>query len=293
MQFLPQAQPVTWPSLAWSSLLIVGVMAPACAMLLLAYAPAPTPLILVGGPILAVGLMGTAMIASAAEGRFWIGVLLGIPVGAGLILFALVLGMSPLPHPLSTGFAFLIACISFAARGTLFARSAAGKGWWIAVLVVAGEAAILVTASAQPGALPDWLLALLPAQWANMAIQTALTGTGTRAASSALIALGGTAAATLLVVWLWPRRWTYLVMFTVWLGLSALVYHRPGPPLPRADLAVAKAPEGQIAPPGTIAPWVANRRPPRSHHEDDRMHSWPPMGLVSRSNPGPGSGGGT
>ena len=226
-------------------------------MLLLVDVPAPAPLALAGGPILAVGLMGVGMIAAAAAGRLWIGVLLALLTGAGLILLARALGMPRLPHPFSTGLAVLIASFSFAARGTLFARSAGEKGWWIAVFVVAGEAAILLTASAMPGALPNWLLVLLPAQWASTGIQTALTGTGTRAASSVLFALVGTAAATLLVARLWPRRWPYLVMFTAWLALSALVWHRPGPPMPRADLAIAAAPSGAIAPIATTAPDAA------------------------------------
>jgi hypothetical protein len=194
-------------------------------MLLLADATAPAPLVLAGAPILAVGLMGAGMIGAAADGRFWIGVLLAIIAGAGLLLLARGLGLPSLRDPLSIGLAISAACVSFAARGALFARSAAGKGWLIAVLVVMGEAAILATASARPGTLPDWLLALLPAQWASMAIESAVTGTGALAASAALVALIGTAAATLLVARLWPRRWPYLVMFTTWLGLSALVYH--------------------------------------------------------------------
>ena len=133
--------------------------------------------------------------------------------GVGLVLFACALGMPPPLHPLSGGLAIIIASISFAARGALFARSASDKGWWIAVFVVAGEAAILITASALPDSLPEWLLVLLPAQWASTAIQTAFTGTADRAASAALLALAGTAAATLLVAWLWPRRWPYLIMF--------------------------------------------------------------------------------
>ena len=223
-------------------------------MLMLADAPAPAPLVLAGGPILALGLMGVGMIAAAAAERLWIGVLLALLAGAGLILMARTLGMPPLPHPFSTGLVMIIASFSFAARGTLFARSAGTRGWWIAVFVVAGEAAILLTASAMPGALPDWLLVLLPAQWASTAIQTALSGTGTRAASSALIALAGTAAATLLVARLWPHRWPYLVMFTAWLGLSALVWYRPGPAMPRADLAIAAEPAGPIAPVATTPP---------------------------------------
>lgn len=244
MKPLPHAQSRFWPLQAWLAVALAGVAAPAVAMMLLVDATTPARLALVVGPILAVGLMGVGMIAAAADGRLWIGVLLAILTGSGLILVARTLGMPPLLHPFSTGLAVIIASISFAARGALFARSASDKGWWIAVSVVAGEAAILATALALPDTLPDWLLAMLPAQWASVAIQTALTGTGIIAASSALLALAGTAAATLLVVWLWPRRWPYLIMFTAWLGLSALVLHRPGPAMLRADFAIAAAPAG-------------------------------------------------
>ncbi len=242
MKSLLRAQPLAWPSLAWLSVALAGVVAPAFAMLLLVCGPAPTSLTLVGGPILAVGLMGAAMIGSAAAGRLWIGIFLALLSGAVLIMLARALDVPPLIHPFSTGLAVIIASISFAARGTLFARSASDKGWLIAVSVVAGEAAILATALALPDALPDWLLVLLPAQWASVAIQTALTGTGTGAASSVLLALAGTAAATLLVAWLWPRRWPYLLMFAAWLGFSALVWHRPGPPMPHVVVAIAGVP---------------------------------------------------
>lgn len=245
---LSPAKPIPRSFLAWGAVVLAGVAAPMSTMLMLVDAPAPAPLALAGGPILAVGLMGAAMIAAAAAGRLWIGVLFAVLTAAGLLSFAQLLGMPPLPHPFSTALAVIIAIFSFAARGTLFARSAAEKGWWIAVFVVGGEAAMLVTASAMPGSLPDWLLVLLPAQWASAAIQTALTGTGTRAACSALFALAGTAGVTLLVARLLPRRWPYGLMFSAWLGLSALVWHRPGPPMPRADLAIAVAPAGPIAP---------------------------------------------
>ncbi len=245
MKLFSPAQSIIWPSLAWASVALVGFVAPAIAMLLLSGTSSPAPLATVGGPILAVGMMGTGMIGAAAAGRFWIGVPLAVLTGAGLMLFARALGMPSLSHAFPAAIAVAIASISFAARGALFARSASAKGWWIAVFVVAGEAAILATASAQPGALPDWLLVLLPAQWANIAIQTALTGSGTRAASSALIALACTAAATLLVARLWPRRWPYLLMFTAWLGLSALVYHHPLPHLPSADHAIPTASAAQ------------------------------------------------
>ena len=86
---------------------------------------------------------------------------------------------------------------------------------------------MLLIAFVFPGALPDWFLALLPAQWASIALQTALIaliGTGTVAAMPVLVALAGTAATTLLARRLWLKRWPYHQMFTTWLGLSALVY---------------------------------------------------------------------
>ena len=103
----------------------------------------------------------------------------------------------------------------------------------MALFVVAGEASVLLIASVYPGLLPDWFLALLPAQWASIAIQVALTGSGTLAAMPVLIALTGTAATTLLAAKLWLRRWPYLLMFTAWLGLSALVYFSLDPAAPR------------------------------------------------------------
>ncbi len=234
--------------LAWLMALLLGVAAPVGAMAMLATAPAPTALSLIAGPILALGLMGSGMIAAAAVGRLRVGIGVALGVGAALVLLARVLGMASLPHAVSTAFAFLIASFSFAARGTLFARSARARGWWIAVFVVAGEAAILLTAATLPGRLPDWLLVLLPAQWASMAIQTTLTGTGTRAAASALVALAGTGAVTLLVARLWPRRWPYALMFSVWLGLSALVWYRPAPPMPHVDLSRTLAADGEAEP---------------------------------------------
>jgi hypothetical protein len=210
-------------------------------LLVLADSTAPAPLASVASPIIAIGLMGAGMIAAAVAGRMWFGVLLALLTGGGLTLCAIVLGMPVPPAPYSTAAVAMIAAISFAARGALFAVSAAGKGWWVALAVVAGEAAILFTAAAMPDALPRWLLALLPAQWASAAIQTLLTGSGIVAASSELLALAGTAAATMLVARLWPSRWPYLVMFSVWFGLSALVWHRPAPVMPHDDEAVFAA----------------------------------------------------
>lgn len=226
-------------------------------MLLLRDVPAPVPLALVGGPILAAGLMGVGTIAAAAAGRMWIGAVLALLTGFALIQCARAMGMPPLPHPFSTGMAVIAGSFSFAALGALLARTAPGRSWRIALLVVAGQAAILCIASAAPGVLPDWLLALVPAQWASTAIQTALTGTGTRAASSALFALAGTAAAMLLAAWLRPRRWPMLLLGMAWLGLAALVWLRPAPPMPRADLAIAAAAGGQVAPVAATRPDAA------------------------------------
>ncbi|KWV91091.1 hypothetical protein [Erythrobacter sp. YT30] len=219
------AHRAAWPVLAWLTVALLGIAAPTIA--LLALAETLQPLLDAGGPILALGLMGLGMIAAAASGRLWVGVVLALLGGVWLIGLAGALGMPPLLQPLFLGFAIVIATLSFTARGALFARSALDKGWLIALFVVAGEAAFLITAWVEPGSLPDWLLVLLPAQWANMAFQAALTGKGTTAAIAPLIALGGTAATTLLVARLLPRRWPYLLMFSAWLGLSALVWYWP------------------------------------------------------------------
>lgn len=233
MTHMPLEQPRVRPTVPWIIVSLAGVIVPAFALLLLVGTPtAPAMLALAAGPVLAIGLMGTGMIAAATDGRLWVGVLLALLSGMVLIVVARTLGLLPLPDPVAATLALVIASISFAARGALFARSAAERGWWIAVAVVAGEAAIVVTAWAKPDALPQWLLALLPAQWATTAIQMAISGPGIREAVPALVALVGTAATTLLVAMLWPRRWPYLLMFSAWLGLSALVYHASAPPEP-------------------------------------------------------------
>ena len=236
---LLQSQPPTRSPLPWLIVVLAGIAAPALAIVLLGLAPDAAPLVQVAGPVLAVGLMAVGMIGAAAAGRLWTGIALALVTGGGLVLLARLLGMPALSHPVAAGLGMVIASLSFAARGALFARSAADKGWWIAVFVVAGEAAMLSVASAMPGALPHWLLSLLPAQWASAVIGTALAGEGALAAGSELLALAGTAAATLLVARLWPHRWPYLVMFTTWLCLSALVFHRPALPVPHAAPAVS------------------------------------------------------
>jgi hypothetical protein len=240
MNVVTHAQPRFWPLLPWVAAALAAIVAPAMAMLL--FVGGSTPSAVIAAPVLAVSLMGIGMIAAAAAGRFWLGVVLALLAGAGFMLFTRVLGMAPIAHPVWSGLAISIASISFSARGALFACSAADKGWWIAVGVVAGEAAILATAAALPDQLPIWLLALLPAQWASASFEIALAGAETGAASAELVALAGTAAATLVVVRLWPRRWPYLIMFTAWLGLSALVWHSAQTPVPRTAVAITADP---------------------------------------------------
>ncbi|MFC3097494.1 hypothetical protein [Alteraurantiacibacter palmitatis] len=251
--------PLSWPVQAWLSFILAAIFAPGLVMLLVANAPAPVPVALVGGPILAVALLGAGVLAAAVSRRFWIGFALALLAGVGLIQFARALGMPPLPHPFSTGMAVIVSSFGFAAMGALLGRAAPATGWRTAAFAIAAMAAILAIAAAWPGTLPDVLLALVPAHWASVAIQTALTGTGTRLASSALFALGGTGAAALLARWLWSRKWPLWLVVAAWLALSALVWQRPAPPMPKADLAIAPAPSGPIAPIAAAPPDAATQ----------------------------------
>lgn len=225
MNISPVAAPSSGSLPAWGATALAGIVVPSAAVLALTGAPGGAAI--AGGPVLATGMMGAGMIGASASGGLRAGIGLSLIAGIALILLASLLGLPVLDHPLATAMAALFAATSFAARGALFARSGGRRGWWIALAVVGGEAAMLAVAAVQPGALPGELLALLPAQWASAALGSALAGGGAVAASSELLALAGTAAATLLVAMLWPRRWPYLVMFTTWLALSALVWHHP------------------------------------------------------------------
>ncbi len=245
MKFFTSAHRPDWPFLAWSTVFLAGFAAPVWALLMLQDSTSSAPLTSAGGPILSLALMGVGMIGAAATGRLWMGIVLALVNGMCLIMLAHYLGMPTPKHPQSAALAMIIASVSFAARGALFGRSALSKGWLIAVFVVAGEAAILITSAVKPGLWPDWILVLLPAQWASLAFQMAITGTGagisTLAANAVLLALAGTAMATLLVTMLLPRRWPYLVMFTTWLAMSALVWHWQAPPNSTDDPAMAAA----------------------------------------------------
>ncbi|WP_439106802.1 hypothetical protein [Congregibacter sp.] len=215
--------------------MLLGVAVPV--LVLLALSGTSSSLVLSGGPIFTLGLMGVGIIAAATAGRFDLAVFLALMNAAFLVVLALALGMPVSPHPFSTILAMVVASGSFSARGALFAITLSQRGWLMALFVVAGEASVLLIASIFPGALPDWFLALLPAQWASIAIQASLTGAGSLAAFPVLIALAGTAVTTLLAARFCLHRWPYLLMFTAWLGLSALVYFCSAPTSPNAGVA--------------------------------------------------------
>ncbi|WOJ96002.1 hypothetical protein R0137_12215 [Congregibacter brevis] len=228
---------LTWPASAWSATVVLGVAVPI--LVLLTLSGSPSSLVISSGPILTLGLMGVGIIAASTAGRFGLAVSLALMNGASLIVFALLLGMPAPTHPFSTVLAMVIATVSFSARGALFAITLSQRGWLMALFVVAGEASVLLIVSLFPGALPDWFLALLPAQWASIAIQASLSGAGTLAAIPVLIALAGTAVTTLLAARFCLHRWPYPLMFTVWLGLSALVYFWSAPATPNAGYGFA------------------------------------------------------
>lgn len=206
------------PAYTWVVIALASLVLPAIALSLFAETTGSVPFI-------SIGLMGAGIIGAAVAGRFWVGVLLAGAAAVALIAYAHAIGA---PYPAqwtAMGLAVLVASVSFAIRGALFARSAQDKGWLIALFVVAGEAAILITAALRPDDLPFWLLALLPAQWTNASLELALTIGNLSGAVAPLTALAGTAAATAFVARLWPRRWPYIIMFSTWIALSALVYH--------------------------------------------------------------------
>jgi hypothetical protein len=149
---------------------------------------------------------------------------------------ARALGMPALPHPASTTLALLAAALFGAGLSGLWTQLAAGRahGWTnviIPLIIVLG----IQVGDVGRGVVSPFL-ALSPGHWAQAAIQTAVTGTGTRAAAGALLALAGVGALAMLAAFLPARRWPPGLLAAGWLGLSALVWQRPPPPLPRADM---------------------------------------------------------
>ena len=219
--------PRTPRALPWAAAVLTGVALPMLLLLVISGSSAPPASAI--APTFTLALMGLGIIGASILGPFRFGVALALSNAACLAALGLALGMPTLAHPVSIALAMVIASGSFAARGALFAKTLSHRGWLMALFVVAGEASVLLIAYLWPGVLPGWFLALLPAQWASIAIQTALGGSGTLAAAPVLIALAGTAATTLLARSLWLRWWPYPLMFTTWLGLSALVYFSSPP----------------------------------------------------------------
>jgi hypothetical protein len=152
---------------------------------------------------------------------------------------ARALGMPPLPHPASTILALMTAGLCFLCLGALIgnlapnvpAVQALGQCIFLPMLILGGVAVPLAS-------LPDWALPwsnLLPGRHAVVAIQTAVTGTGTQAAEFELLALVGHGllallAAVLLFRWepaplrLGRRGWGLVPLIALWLALVAVAH---------------------------------------------------------------------
>ncbi|WP_017667740.1 ABC transporter permease [Sandarakinorhabdus sp. AAP62] len=177
---------------------------------------------------------------------------------------ARALGMPPLPHPVSTVLALAIAGLCFLCLGALIgnlapnvpAVQALGQCIFLPMLILGGVAVPLAS-------LPDWALPwsnLLPGRHAVVAIQTAVTGTGTRAAGFELLALAGHGllallAAVLLFRWepaapLRPgRRGLWLLpLIGLWLALVVVANVRQQPMPAAPDTANAGQPADYVRP---------------------------------------------
>jgi hypothetical protein len=147
----------------------------------------------------------------------------------------------------------LATALCYVGLGMLIGRLATttSRAAWSAVLL----AGLMLALQAVP--------ALSPAGWSRLAIQTAVTGTGTRAAASGLAALAGLGVLALLAARLVSRRWPLALLVVGWLMLAGFVWLRPGPPLPQADmlpvsLAAPLPPDaGRVAPIATTPPDAA------------------------------------
>jgi len=177
---------------------------------------------------------------------------------------ARALGMPPLPHPVSATLALMTAGLCFLCLGALIgsvapnvpAVQALGQCLFLPMLILGGVAVPLAS-------LPDWAMpwsSLLPGRHAVLAIQTAVTGTGTRAAGFELMMLLGHGliallAAVLLFRWepaapLRPgRRGLWLVpMLALWLTLVAIAHGRQRPVPVAPDTASAGEPSQYMRP---------------------------------------------
>lgn len=264
------------------------------------YGDDPVPLALHAGQFFTITILGSAafglptqMVSERESGLWrhfaltpaprWRFVVALVLARALLLMLALLLqhgaarglGMPPLAHPLSTALALAVAAMCFLSLGALIgnlapnvpAVQALGQCLFLPMLILGGVAVPLAS-------LPDWALPwsnLLPGRHAVVAIQTAVTGTGTRAAGFALLALAchgliALLAAVLLFRWepatpLRPGRrgLGLLPLAALWLAmvLAANGRHRPMPAAP--DTASAGAPADYARTPAAV-PAIAQMR---------------------------------
>lgn len=205
----------------------------------------PAPIALHAGAVYAVAALIAAMAAHEGESGLrapGLRQFLAAFLRAGALLLAVhglarAVGMPALPHPVSTTLALLATCLFCAGLSALWPLvPGAGKPHaWLRIALP-----LLIVLGVQWGnagrGIVSPLLPLSPGHWAQTAIQTAVTGTGTRAAGSALLAMAGVGVLALLAACLPGRRWPLVLLVAGWLGFGALVWQRPPPPLPRADM---------------------------------------------------------
>lgn len=248
------------------------------------YGQDPVPLALHAGPFFTITILGSAafglptqMVSEREAGLWrhyaltpaprWRFVAALVLARALLLAGALIvqhwaargLGMPPLPHPVSTVLALATASLCFLCIGALIgnlapnvpAVQALGQCIFLPMLIIGGVAVPLAS-------LPEWALPLsnlLPGRHAVVAIQTAVTGTGTRAAGFELAALTGHGLIALLAAVLlfrWEpaapppagRRGLWLLpLLALWLALAAVAQQRQR----SVPAAPDTAPAGQVA----------------------------------------------
>nr|WP_281384785.1 ABC transporter permease [Novosphingobium piscinae] len=253
------------------------------------YGDDPVPLALHAGQFFTITILGSAAfglptqmvgeretglwrhyaLAPAPRWRFVVALVLAraaLLAGALLLLHwtARALGMPPLPHPVSTTLALMVAALCFLCIGALIgtlapnvpAVQALGQCLFLPMLIIGGVAVPLAS-------LPGWALPLsnlLPGRHAVVAIQTAVTGTGTRAAGFELLALTGHGLLALLaavILFRWEpdaglrpgrRGWLIVPVLAAWLALAGLAAQlaRPVPAPP--DRASAGTPATYVRP---------------------------------------------
>ncbi|MBU6165450.1 MAG: ABC transporter permease [Alphaproteobacteria bacterium] len=264
------------------------------------YARDPLPLALHAGQFFTITILGSAafglptqMVAEREAGlwrlyaltpasrwRFVVALVLAralLLAGALLLQHgaARLLGMPPLPHPVSTVLALITASLCFLCLGGLIgtlvanvpAVQALGQCIFLPMLIIGGVAVPLAS-------LPDWALPvsnLLPGRHAVVAIQTAVTGTGTRAAGFELALLAGHGAlallaAVLLFRWEPGQRlrpgWWLAAIAAAWLALAGLAHSRARPVPAPPDTAAAGVVADYVRAAGVAVPPAAAPAPP-------------------------------